>query len=133
MRALSLDLIKRRLDRGVYRRLDTFQEDFFTVLERARRLSRTDSQVFEDSIELQTYFIQQRDEICRNGELFSSPALNYNLTDLSASIEACKQSKLAQESADDDNEGRSSDDSNLKENPNAAGKWKLFLFFVKFL
>ena len=60
VRALSLDLIKRRLDRGLYRRLDVFQEDIFACLERARRLSRTDSQVFEDSIELHSFFIRQR-------------------------------------------------------------------------
>ena len=58
VRTLSLDLIKRRLDRGLYKRLDVFQNDFFAVLERARQLSRTDSQIFEDSIELQSCFIR---------------------------------------------------------------------------
>lgn len=60
VRALSLDLLKRRLDRGLYRRLDMFQEDMFACLDRARRLSRSDSQVFEDAIELQAYFIKHR-------------------------------------------------------------------------
>lgn len=60
VRGLSLDLIKRRLDGNQYKRLDTFQDDLFACLERARQLSRTDSQVFEDSIELQSYFIRQR-------------------------------------------------------------------------
>ena len=60
MRSLSLDLIKRRLDRGHYRRLDVFQTDIFAVMERARNLSRTDSQAFEDSVELQSYFIKTR-------------------------------------------------------------------------
>lgn len=46
VRAISLDLVKRRLDKGLYKRLDIFQEDVFEVLERARKLSRTDSQVF---------------------------------------------------------------------------------------
>lgn len=59
-RAISLDLIKRRLDKGLYRRLDTFQDDIFLCFDRARRLSRTDSQVFEDSVELQSHFIKQR-------------------------------------------------------------------------
>nr|CAD7402573.1 unnamed protein product [Timema poppensis] len=84
VRALSFDLIKRRLDRGLYRRLDIFQEDVFACLERARRLSRTDSQVFEDSIELQSYFIKQRDELCRGGDLLHSPALNFSLLHLAA-------------------------------------------------
>ena len=55
-----MDLIKRRLDKAMYLRLDIFQEDIFLCFERARRLSRTDSQVFEDSVELQSHFIRQR-------------------------------------------------------------------------
>ena len=72
IRALSLDLIKRRLDRCLYRRLDEFQKDIFTVLERARNLSRTDSLIFEDSVELQTHFIRIRDEACGHGEILQS-------------------------------------------------------------
>lgn len=107
----------------MYRRLDSFQEDFFNCLERARRLSRTDSQVFEDSVELQTYFIQQRDEICRNGDWFSSPALSYTVMHLTAAVEATKQNKLMQESLEDDNEtSRNSDDSNLKETNTNPGE-----------
>lgn len=60
VRGISLDIVKRRLDKGLYKRLDRFQEDLFACLERARRLSRTDSQVFEDSIELQAFYIRQR-------------------------------------------------------------------------
>lgn len=63
IRAISLDLIKRRLDKVLYKRLDIFQEDVFSCLERARKLSRTDSQIFEDSIELQSYFIRKRDDV----------------------------------------------------------------------
>ncbi len=44
VRALSLEILKRRVDRGLYKRLDTLQRDVFWVLARARRLSRTDSQ-----------------------------------------------------------------------------------------
>jgi protein polybromo-1 len=96
-RAISLDLIKRRLDKGIYKRLDTFQEDVFACFERARRLSRTDSQVFEDSIELQSYFIKKRDELCKNGEVLSSPALSYTSMHLSAAVESIRQTKLLQE------------------------------------
>lgn len=96
-RAISLDLIKRRLDKGLYKRLDIFQEDVFSCLDRARRLSRTDSQVFEDSIEMQQFFIRKRDELCRNGEVLSSPALKYSATDLSAAVEVVRQSKLLEE------------------------------------
>ena len=44
VRALSLEILKRRVDRGLYKRLDLLQRDVFLVLARARRLSRTDSQ-----------------------------------------------------------------------------------------
>ncbi|KAK9745833.1 BAH domain [Popillia japonica] len=115
VRAVSLDLIKRRLDKGLYRRLDTFQDDFFACLDRARRLSRSDSQVFEDSIELQTYFIKQRDELCKNGELLHSPALSYTLMHLTAAVESLRQSKILQESLEDESETRSSDDSIIRD------------------
>ncbi|XP_076646404.1 protein polybromo isoform X1 [Halictus rubicundus] len=99
VRGLSLDLIKRRLDRGVYKRLDRFQEDVFTCLERARRLSRTDSQPFEDSVELQAFFLRTRDEVTRGGDLLHSPALNYTLLDLSAQVAELKRVKQQQELA----------------------------------
>ncbi|XP_055636665.1 protein polybromo-1 isoform X2 [Toxorhynchites rutilus septentrionalis] len=97
VRGISLDLIKRRLDKGLYKRLDLFQEDIFACLERARKLSRTDSQVFEDSIELQSFFIKKRDELCRHGKVLESPALSYNAMHLSASVEALRQTKLLEE------------------------------------
>ncbi|XP_011164312.1 protein polybromo-1 [Solenopsis invicta] len=97
IRGLSLDLIKRRLDRGVYKRLDRFQEDVFTCLERARRLSRTDSQPFEDSVELQAFFLRTRDDVTRGGDLLHSPALNYTLLDLSAQVAELKRIKQQQE------------------------------------
>lgn len=115
VRALSLDLIKRRLDKGLYRRLDTFQEDMFACFERARHVSRSDSQVFEDSVELQSYFITQRDELCKSGELLHSPSSYYTLVHLSADVETLRQSKIVQESLEDENETRSSDDSVLKD------------------
>ena len=96
-RAISLDLIKRRLDKGIYKRLDTFQDDIFACFERARRLSRTDSQVFEDSIEMQSFFIRKRDEICRSGEVLLSPAFTYNAMHLSAAVENMRQTKILQE------------------------------------
>jgi protein polybromo-1 len=96
-RAISLDLIKRRLDKGIYKRLDTFQDDMFSCFERARRLSRTDSQVFEDSIEMQSFFIRKRDEICKGGEVLSSPAFTYNAMHLSAAVENMRQTKILQE------------------------------------
>ncbi len=122
VRALSLDLVKQRLDRGLYRRLDTFQKDVFKVLERARELSRSDSQVFEDSTELQLHFIkvrfffstsffywftattlhyilwfQVRDEACGNGDILQSKALLYSTTNLLDEVNLLKAKKQANE------------------------------------
>ena len=57
VRALSLEIIKRRVDRGLYRRLDLLQRDVLMVLERCRKLSRSDSQAWEDSVELSRGFV----------------------------------------------------------------------------
>lgn len=97
MRAISLDLIKSRLDRGLYKRLDKFQNDMFLCFERARKLSRSDSQLFEDSVELQYFYIRTRDELCRNGEVLKSSALNYTLHDLTAAVEAVREEKKSKE------------------------------------
>ncbi|EEC07487.1 polybromo-1, putative [Ixodes scapularis] len=91
---LSLDLIKRKLDKGCYLRLDRFQEEMFEVFERARRVSRTDSQAFEDSVELQSYFIRLRDELCSQGEVLQSPALNFGQSDLTQNVDAMRAQKL---------------------------------------
>lgn len=91
---LSLDLIKRKLDKGCYLRLDRFQEEMFEVFERARRVSRTDSQAFEDSVELQSYFIRLRDELCSQGEVLQSPALNFGQSDLTQNVDTMRAQKL---------------------------------------
>lgn len=39
-----------------------------------------------------------RDEVCRNGDLLNSPALNYSLLDLSLSVNALRERKMAEES-----------------------------------
>ena len=42
---LTFDQIRKNLDKGRYKRVDCFQDDMFKVFERARDLSRLDSQV----------------------------------------------------------------------------------------
>lgn len=103
------------MDKGVYKRLDVFQEDLFSCIDRARRLSRTTSQIFEDTVEMQMYFIKQRDQLCKNGELLSSPALSYTLDDANSAIEQLRQNKLLRESLEEETETRSSDDSLIRE------------------
>ncbi|XP_054159382.1 protein polybromo-1-like isoform X2 [Oppia nitens] len=100
--SLNLDTIKRNLDKGKYRRLDRFQKDMFEVFERARRVSRTDSQAFEDSVELQTYFIYLRNELCRHGKTLESLALKYSAETLFADVDALKQEKIRTEQTLDD-------------------------------
>lgn len=104
VRGISLDLVKRRLDKGLYKRMDVFQQDIFACLDRARQLSRTDSQIFEDSIELQSFFIQKRDELCKKGQTLSTPALSFTAAELNAQVDALKQTKLLQEEQDLDND-----------------------------
>ena len=90
----NFDLIKKSLQKNRYRRLDRFQSDVFTIFEKVRKTCRTDSQAFEDSIEMQQFFIRLRNELCKNGERLQSPALNYTEADLNASVENLRQEKL---------------------------------------
>uniref|UniRef100_A0A673MT31 Protein polybromo-1 n=1 Tax=Sinocyclocheilus rhinocerous TaxID=307959 RepID=A0A673MT31_9TELE len=98
---LSLEIIRNNVDRGRYRRLDVFQEHVFEVLEKARRLNRTDSEIFEDSVELQHFFVKIRDELCKNGEILLTPALSYTSKHLHADIDQEKREKLPQEIEED--------------------------------
>ncbi|XP_062616162.1 protein polybromo-1-like [Saccostrea cucullata] len=99
---LTFDQIKRNVEKGRYVRMDRFQEDMFKVFERARRLSRTDSQLYEDAVEMQMFFIKQRDEICRNGERLLTPALSYQEKHLTSALEVEKQKKSEQEQKEDE-------------------------------
>ncbi|KAM9409587.1 polybromo 1, like [Pholidichthys leucotaenia] len=99
--ALNFDVIRMNVDRGCYRRLDVFQEQMFEVLEKARKLHRTDSEVFEDSVELQQFFIKIRDELCKNGEILLSSALNYTLKHLHNDVEQEKREKIPKEIEED--------------------------------
>ncbi|CAF3490377.1 unnamed protein product [Rotaria sp. Silwood1] len=74
----TYDLIKQNLNQRRYRRLDIFQDDLFKVFERARKLSINDSQIYQDTIELQKYYIRLRDEMCSHGSVLQSPALSFN-------------------------------------------------------
>lgn len=58
---------------------------------------RTDSEIFEDSVELQQFFVKIRDELCKNGEILLSPALSYTSRHLHADVEQEKREKLPQE------------------------------------
>uniref|UniRef100_A0A673MSP4 Protein polybromo-1-like n=1 Tax=Sinocyclocheilus rhinocerous TaxID=307959 RepID=A0A673MSP4_9TELE len=117
---LSLEIIRNNVDRGRYRRLDVFQEHVFEVLEKARRLNRTDSEIFEDSVELQHFFVKIRDELCKNGEILLTPALSYTSKHLHADIDQEKREKLPQE-IEEDRLKREEDKKALPEEDKAEG------------
>ncbi|XP_060060483.1 protein polybromo-1 isoform X16 [Erinaceus europaeus] len=98
---LTFDLIRKNVENNRYRRLDLFQEHMFEVLERARRMNRTDSEIYEDAVELQQFFIRIRDELCKNGEILLSPALSYTTKHLHNDVEKEKKEKLPKEIEED--------------------------------
>ncbi|KAJ3603092.1 hypothetical protein NHX12_030836 [Muraenolepis orangiensis] len=99
--AVNFEVIRANVERGRYRRLDVFQEHMFEVMEKARRLHRTDSEVFEDAVELQQFFVKIRDELCKNGEILMSPAVNYTSKHLHSDIDQEKREKIPQEFEED--------------------------------
>lgn len=62
---------------------------------------RTDSEIFEDAVELQQFFIRIRDELCKNGEILMSPALSYTSKHLHSDVEKEKKEKLPKEFEED--------------------------------
>ncbi|KAF7670169.1 hypothetical protein LDENG_00068220 [Lucifuga dentata] len=98
---LNFEIIRTNVDRGRYKRLDVFQDHMFEVLEKARRMHRTDSEIFEDAVELQQFFIRIRDELCKNGEILMSPALSYTSKHLHSDVEKEKKEKLPKEFEED--------------------------------
>lgn len=64
-------------------------------------ISRTDSEIFDDSVELQQFFIKIRDELCKNGEILMSSALNLTLKHLHSDVEQEKREKIPKEIEED--------------------------------
>ncbi|XP_064374806.1 protein polybromo-1-like isoform X2 [Dromaius novaehollandiae] len=62
---------------------------------------RTDSEIYEDAVELQQFFIKVRDELCKNGEILLSPALSYTTRHLHSDVEKEKKEKLPKEIEED--------------------------------
>ena len=59
----------------------------FEVFRYARNVSRRDSQLYEDSADLQKFFIQTREQLCKNGEVLLTPALSYQEVHLLRDLE----------------------------------------------
>jgi len=62
---------------------------------------RTDSEVFEDAVELQQFYVKIRDELCKNGEILLSPAVNYTSKHLHGDVEQEKRDKIPEELEED--------------------------------
>ena len=52
-------------------------------------------------MELQQFFVKIRDELCKNGEILMSPALNYTSKHLNGDIDQEKREKIPLEFEDD--------------------------------
>lgn len=58
--------------------------------------------MFEDSAELQVFFVTQRDFLCKDGQTFMSPALNYTKRKVLSQIEEEKKGKQNNEEIEDE-------------------------------
>ena len=59
-------------------------------------------QLYEDSTEMQMFFIKTRDELCRNGEVLLTPALSYTERHLQAALEIERMEKAEAEQREDE-------------------------------
>ncbi|XP_041130256.1 protein polybromo-1-like isoform X3 [Polyodon spathula] len=121
---LNFEIIRRNIDNNRYRRLDVFQEHMFEVLEKARRLNRTDSEIYEDALELQHFFIKIRDELCKNGEILLTPALSYTTKHLHSDAEKEKKEKLPKEMEEDKLKREEEKKEAEKSDDHAGGAWQ---------
>ncbi|XP_066553990.1 protein polybromo-1 isoform X5 [Amia ocellicauda] len=121
---LNFEIIRTNIENSRYRRLDVFQENMFEVLEKARRLHRTDSEIFEDAVELQQFFIKIRDELCKNGEILLSPALSYTTKHLHNDVEKEKKEKLPKEMEEDKLKREEEKKEAEKNDDHSGGTWQ---------
>uniref|UniRef100_A0A915DFK5 Protein polybromo-1 n=1 Tax=Ditylenchus dipsaci TaxID=166011 RepID=A0A915DFK5_9BILA len=89
----SMDEIKNNVDKGRYRRLDRFQEDLFALFSKARQFSEPDSVTFNVAVDLQLYYLEKRDELCK-GILISPASLHLRSTVLEESENLRKEKRL---------------------------------------
>ncbi|EDO33982.1 predicted protein, partial [Nematostella vectensis] len=84
-----------------YHRLDKFQEDMFSIFEKARKISHSDCEMYDDASELQVYFITQRDKLCKEGERLISPALLVTRRHLQQELDEERKIKAEQEALEE--------------------------------
>uniref|UniRef100_A0A158Q8R4 Bromo domain-containing protein n=1 Tax=Elaeophora elaphi TaxID=1147741 RepID=A0A158Q8R4_9BILA len=101
----SIDEMKRNVDKGRYRRLDKFQDDLFFLFNVAMEHAHSDSQVFEDTVELWMYYLKTRDDLTRATLL--SPARWYTEKMLLTHVDNIRKRKLLEEAKDDEENKKS--------------------------
>ncbi|CAG9540476.1 unnamed protein product [Cercopithifilaria johnstoni] len=101
----SIDEMKRNVDKGRYRRLDKFQDDLFFLFNIAMEHAHSDSQVFEDTVELWMYYLKTRDDLTRSTLL--SPARWYTEKMLFTHVDNIRKRKLLEEAKDDEENKKS--------------------------
>ncbi|XP_053529985.1 protein polybromo-1 isoform X5 [Ictalurus punctatus] len=121
---LNFEIVRANVEKGCYKRLDVFQDHMFEVLEKARRMHRTDSEIFEDAVELQHFLIRIRDELCKNGEILLSPALSYTSKHLHSDVEKEKKEKLPKEFEEDKLKREEEKKEAEKSEESSAGTWQ---------
>ncbi|XP_048584024.1 protein polybromo-1 isoform X2 [Nematostella vectensis] len=100
-RKISLENMGEMLKRYQYHRLDKFQEDMFSIFEKARKISHSDCEMYDDASELQVYFITQRDKLCKEGERLISPALLVTRRHLQQELDEERKIKAEQEALEE--------------------------------
>uniref|UniRef100_A0AC34FD39 Protein polybromo-1 n=1 Tax=Panagrolaimus sp. ES5 TaxID=591445 RepID=A0AC34FD39_9BILA len=93
----SLDEIKYNLDKGRYRRLDRFQDDFFYLLAKIREYAPVTSDLFRDTIELQKHFIDKRESVCK--DILITPAKLYSRSELERELEIVRKRRKQKDQA----------------------------------
>ncbi|VDM97588.1 unnamed protein product [Thelazia callipaeda] len=101
----SIDEMKRNIDKGRYRRLDVFQEDLFSLFDAALENTHSDSQIFEDTVELWLFYLKTRDDLTRTTLL--SPARWYTEKLLITHVNDIRKRKLSKEAEDDEENKKS--------------------------
>ena len=83
-RTFDLAKIKRWTSDGRYTRLQQLQDDLLAILRLGR--SEYDSEMYRESLKLERNYLRVRDEVCKDGTLLSSQALEYTTR---CSVHAC--------------------------------------------
>ena len=86
-RKFDLAKIKQWTSDGRYTRLQQLQDDLLAIF----RLGRSEygSEVYRESFKLERTYLRVRDEVCKDGTLLSSQALEYTARYMQCSCIAC--------------------------------------------